>query len=115
MRDNPSTTTDQGDLTSFLQALITAYEKGELGGTEHEVHPELPSGSRGNYLYFTLAPAINFQRDSERLWQAADKTYADPETQFVFFPEEIKRGEEAYFTALTKHGLASFPNKHTDI
>jgi len=62
----------QTALIAFLRNLIAAYERGVLGDTTHEVHPHLPIGSRENYLYFTLAPAINFQRSSEALWRAAN-------------------------------------------
>lgn len=105
----------QHDLIPFLHSLISAYKRGDLGGTSHETHPDLPKESRENYLYFTLASAINFQRQSEALWRAADLTYRDPETRFVFMPEEAGRGEDAYLTALTKHSLASFRKKHTSI
>ena len=105
----------QPDLLPFLRELINAYERGALGGTAHEVHPQLPRGSRENYLYFTLAPAINFQRQSESLWRAADRTYRNPETRFVFLPEETTRGRDEYLAALTKYSLASFRDKHTDI
>jgi hypothetical protein len=105
----------QRDLIAFLRKLITAYERGALGGTTHEVHPHLPSGSRENYLYFTLAPAINFQRPSEALWRAAERTYRDPQTRFVFLPEETERGRAEYLAAMTKYSLASFRDKHTDI
>jgi hypothetical protein len=103
------------ELLSFCRQLVNAYQAGQFGGTVHEVHPSLPLGSRANFLYFTLAPAINFQRKSEGLWLAAMKTYADPETRFVFFPEETERGRDAYFTALRKYALAAFPEKHTSI
>lgn len=103
------------ELVRFLQDLIAAYQRGELGGTSHEVHPNLSHGSRENYLYFTLAPSINFQRKSEALWRAADRTYRDPATRFIFFPEEVRRGRAAYAEALGKHSLAVLRDKHTDI
>lgn len=98
-----------------LQTLRAAYERGDFGGTEHETHPGLDPSSREHYLYFTLAPSLNFQRKSEALWRAADATYRDPETRFVFFPENVEAGREAYFEALSKHSLATFREKHTDI
>lgn len=99
----------------FCRALIRAYERGELGDVQHEVHPAIPRGERANYLYFTLAPAINYQRKSEGLWRAALATYEDPETSFVFFPENVVRGRAYYAAALRRHSLASFPERHTDI
>jgi hypothetical protein len=102
-------------LLSKLARLIQLYKDGELGGTSHEVHPGLPRGSRENFLYFTLAPAINFQRKSEALWHAALKTYIDPDTAFVFEPSAVDRGEEAFRSALTKHRLALQTYKHVSI
>lgn len=98
-----------------LKRLIRLYKEGELGGTSHEVHPNLPRGSRENFLYFTLAPAINFQRKSEGLWHSAFKTYVDSETSFVFEPSAVTRGEEAFRLALTKHRLALQTYKHVSI
>jgi hypothetical protein len=102
-------------LIPFLHGLVSAYQAGELGDSTHEVHPCLPRGSRENFLYFTLAPALNFQRRSEALWRAADTTYRDPTTRFVFFPEESVRPERDYLEALSKYSLASFRQKHTHI
>jgi hypothetical protein len=103
------------ELVRFLHDLIAAYQRGELGGTSHEVHPNLLHGSRENYLFFTLAPSINFQRKSEALWRAADRTYRDRTTRFVFFPEEVRHGRPAYAEALAKYSLAALRDKHTDI
>jgi hypothetical protein len=98
-----------------MTRLHALYEAGELDGTTHEVYPALDRGSRDNYLYFTLAPAINFQRRSEGLWRAAARTFHDPETRFVFQPECVSKGKDKYRRALTKHGLALLTQKHTDI
>lgn len=83
---------------------------------QHEVHPGLPRGSRENYLYFTLPPCLNFQRHSPALWAAALKTWEDPETNYLFFPEKTARKtRERLQKDLLKHRLALQPNKHTDI
>jgi hypothetical protein len=106
---------DEPALFGFVQSLIRAYESGHFGPAVHETHPELALGSRENYLYFTLAPALNFQRRSEGLWRGADATFRDDKTQFVFFPENVRRGRDAYARALARHSLAAFREKHTDI
>ncbi len=83
---------------------------------QHEVNPGLDKSSRENYLYFTLAPCLNFQRSSPALWQAALSTWQDPETNYLFFPEEvIKKPREQIQKDLIKHKLALQRNKHTDI
>lgn len=99
------------------QVLLQAFEKGKIPTLEkHEVFPDLPKGSRDNYLYFTLPCALNFQRSSPVLWQAALDTYEDKETNFVFFPGKVaKSNPEATKAALSKHKLAIQPNKQSDI
>lgn len=82
----------------------------------HEVHPDLPKDDRINYIYFTLPVSINFQRSSPAMWQAAFATYNDPETNYLFYPEEVvKRTREEVMRDLTKHKLGLQKNKHTDI
>ena len=105
----------KNQLLSKVIKLRDLYESGGLGGTSHEVHPGLDSGSTENYLYFTLVPAINFQRKSESLWRSALETYNDPDTRFVFNPAMVCVGEDTFRKALTKHGLALQRNKHTKI
>ncbi len=83
---------------------------------QHEVNPGLPPGSRENYLYFTLPPCLNFQRHSPAMWQAALATWNDPETNYLFFPEQVaERAYEEVQRDLRKHKLSLQPNKHTDI
>lgn len=83
---------------------------------KHEVNPELEKESRENYLYFTLPPALNFQRSSPAMWKSALATWEDSETNYLFFPEEvIKQPIAKVRKDLLKHKLALQPNKHTDI
>lgn len=82
----------------------------------HEVNPGLEKKSRENYLYFTLPPCVNFQRSSPAMWVSALKTYQDPETSYLFFPEQVvNRTREKVQKDLLKHKLALQKNKHTDI
>ena len=98
-------------------ALHKMYHDGAIPTlAEHEVHPGFEKSSRENYLYFTLPPCLNFQRSSPAMWQAALKTWEDPETQYLFFPEEtVKRTFEEIQRDLVKHKLALQKNKHTEI
>lgn len=83
---------------------------------QHEVNPGLSKGSRENYLYFTLPPSLNFQRQSPAMWAAALKTWEDSETNYLFFPEQVElRSREEVQKSLLKHKLALQLNKHTDI
>src|SRR5260370_3125582 len=83
--------TTHEQLLKALTALSHAYKSGLLGGTQHEVYPAVDAGSRERAIYFTLAPALNYQRKSEGLWQSAFATYADRDTRFVFEPEQVRR------------------------
>jgi hypothetical protein len=57
--------------------------------------------------------ALNYQRDSYKLWQAALKTFNDPETKFVFNVKEVSEAsEERVRESLMKYKLALQPNKH---
>ena len=84
--------------------------------TQHEVNPGLDKGSRLNYIYFTLPVCLNFQRSSPAMWQSVLKTFTDPETNYVFYPEKlVDRSLEDIRASLIKHKLGVQPNKHTDI
>lgn len=63
--------------------------------------------------YFTLPMALNYQRNSYKLWEAALKTFNDPETRFVFDVVAVsKASEEDVRRALMKYKVALQPNKH---
>lgn len=94
------------------------HNKGLLGGKEmpEDENPGLDKLSAENLLYFTLPMALNYQRNSYKLWEAANKTYADPETKNVFNPVAVlKMSAMELRKALTKHKVALQPNKHPEI
>lgn len=94
---------------NFTQGLIPTL-------AQHEVNPGLAKGSRENYLYFTLPPCINFQRSSPAMWSSALRTWEDPETNELFFPERVVATDlEKVRSDLAKHGLSLQRNKHTEI
>lgn len=103
-------------LHSKCQILIEAYKTGKLGQT---VMPEdsnpgfLKDQAEERIAYFSLPMALNYQRDSYKLWQAALKTYNDSETRKVFdinFVSKMPKGELRKL--LLRHRLALQPNKH---
>jgi hypothetical protein len=98
-----------------VRTLLAYYEQGRIPTlAQHEVNPGLPPGCRENYLYFTLPVCINFQRNSPAMWASALKTYQDPLTRYVFFPEQLDATPAEKIQAdLVKHRLALQPNKHT--
>ncbi len=108
--------THMPSLHANCKELLNAYQTGLLGQT---VMPEdsNPGFSKNEHeeriAYFTLPMALNYQRDSYKLWEAALKTYRDPETRFVFDAEKAAvSSEKDLRAALTKYKLALQPNKH---
>ncbi|MEN9604386.1 MAG: hypothetical protein RJB39_71 [Candidatus Parcubacteria bacterium] len=104
-------------LLTRIKKLHQLFHSGKiLTLAQHEVHPENPKGSRENYLYFTLPPSLNFQRQSPAMWRAAFATWHDTETNYLFFPERVVHTPYSKVqTDLRKHKLSLQLNKHTDI
>lgn len=101
-----------------VKNLYRMWKEKELGGEvmPEDENPHLPKDSLENYLYFTLPMALNYQRNSYTLWEAANKTYQDEETRFVFSPKEcLKRSFEEVQQALTKYKVALQKQKQTEI
>jgi hypothetical protein len=98
------------------QELKTAYEKGLLGNIQmpEETHPEFASMTKENLLsYYTMPMALNYQRNSYKLWESAKKTYEDKEINWVFdISKAQKKSAEKLRLALLKYKLALQPNKH---
>ncbi len=105
--------------TVFLEicnSLIKAYQTGKLGQTKmpEDSHPAFSVKEKEFRLaYFTFPMALNYQRDSYALWQAALKTFEDIETRYVFNMKDVcVRSEEEVRKSLMKYKLALQPNKH---
>ena len=107
---------DKAPIIQVCHRLIDAYKSGKLGQTRmpEDSNPGFSDHEREACLsYFTLPMALNYQRDSYKLWEAALKTFRDQETRFVFDVAEVSsRSEDELRTALLKHRLALQPNKH---
>ena len=101
-----------------VQALYLMWQRGELGGEvmPEDENPHLDKGSNDNFLYFTLPMALNYQRNSYKLWESANKTYQDKETNFVFKPKIVlQESFEEVQNALTKYKVALQRTKQTEI
>lgn len=106
------------EILNKVEKLITMYKNGELGGEvmPEDSNPHLQPSSNENYLYFTLPMALNYQRNSYTLWESANKTYADQETNFVFNPKIcLEKSFTEVQTALTKYKVALQKQKQTEI
>ena len=109
---------DRNDILRKVNILQKMWKKGDLGGElmPEDENPHLDKSSLENYLYFTLPMALNYQRNSYTLWENANKTYKDKETNFVFNPKEVLNHTfEEVQQALVKYKVALQKNKQTEI
>ncbi|MFH0739842.1 MAG: hypothetical protein V1819_01725 [bacterium] len=99
--------------------LLEAYRDGRLGQTimPEDTNPGFSKNQTEEKLaYFTLPMALNYQRDSYKLWQAALITYNDEATKKVFSLARVAAMSQADLREnLIKHKLALQPNKHPEI
>ncbi len=104
------------DFIKRVNTLLKAYNDGLLGDTAmpEESHP-IFNTQEEKLLYFTLPMALNYQRNSYKLWEAALKTWEDTETKAVFNMETASQlNTEILRNYLLKYKLALQPNKHID-
>lgn len=109
---------EKEEILKKVDILYIMWKQGKLGGEfmPEDNNPSLKKDSLENYLYFTLPMALNYQRNSYKLWESANKTYNDEETRFVFNPKMCmeKSFEEVQY-ALTKYKIALQKEKQTEI
>ncbi len=98
------------------RALHCMWKEGVLGGERmpEDAHPPLKPASKELYHYFTLGMALNYQRNSYRLWDAATAAFTDADTQWVFDPRAVLNRDSELRYALCKHRVALQPRKHTE-
>jgi len=96
--------------------LLIAYKNGKLGQTimPEDSNPGFsPAQQEERLVYFTLPMALNYQRDSYKLWQSVLQTYKDKKTKKVFsIKESALLEEQPLREMLLKYKLALQPNKH---
>ena len=109
---------ENAEIVKVCRRILDAYKSGLLGQTvmPEDTNPGFTDSQTEERLsYFTLPMALNYQRDSYKLWEAALKTFDDPETKFVFDVHAIsEKSEEEVRTALMKYKVALQPNKHVN-
>lgn len=102
------------EILTKVKKLISLYKDGKLGGERmpEDSNPHLPKDSNENYCYFTLPMALNYQRNSYKLWEAALKSFNDKSCNDIFNPEKVvKMQDDELRQKLTKYGVALQPNK----
>lgn len=109
-------TSNSSQLIKNCNHLLEAYKNGDLGYCvmPEDSNPGFAADQYGDRLaYFTLSMALNYQRDSYKLWEAALLTYQDPETRSVFSVKSVtSMSDEDLRSKLSKYKLALQPNKH---
>lgn len=96
--------------------LIQAYHDGLLGNMvmPEDVHPDFEGNKEKRLVFFTLPMALNYQRNSYKLREAATQTYQDSSTSWVFDIAQFSQLDLLHIQqALVKHKVALQPNKHT--
>lgn len=100
-----------------VKSLIKMYTDGLLGG---ELMPEdvllglVPEDHLMDVL--TLAMALNYQRNSYKLWESVVKAYQDEETKWIFNLNAVANSDmDALRKALLLHKVGLQPNRHPEI
>lgn len=100
--------------------LIKSYRDGGIFGhtprMPEAILPEgISKGSREHLLFLTLTVSIDYMRDADRLWDAARATFNDPETRFLFFPEEVVQKDfQTIINAGQNYNLFKRPSKDAE-
>ena len=109
---------EKEEILDKVEILIKMYKEGKLGGEimPEDANPNLEKASLENYLYFTLPMALNYQRNSYKLWESTLQTYQDCKTKYVFEPKKcVTKKFEDVQEALTKYKVALQKQKQTEI
>ncbi len=98
------------EIITNCKILLKAYQQGKLGQTvmPEDSHPKF-SNKEENLVYFTLPMALNYQRDSYKLWEAALKTFSENKD---VFDVNCSLSENKLKEILIKNKVALQPNKH---
>lgn len=104
------------EIIKNCRILLQAHKQGKLGYSKmpEDSSPEFSDEDKETRLtYFTLPMALNYQRDSYKLWESALKTFQDDETKIIFNIKNSANLDEGKLREyLTKHKIALQPNKH---
>jgi hypothetical protein len=91
--------------------LYEAYTKTGIFGKKEMPEDILPKGmtkgSREHVLFITFTVAIDYLREADELWESARRTYEDPETRYLFYPEKVyETSFEKIKDDIKKHNLS---------
>jgi hypothetical protein len=105
---------EQEKILHKCRELLRAYQEGKLGDQTmpEDTHPEF-SNAEKKLAFFTLPMALNYQRNSYRLWEEATKAFEDAETHDIFDIAKVaKMPQQDLRRKLMKYKVALQPNKH---
>ena len=105
---------DKEKIKTDILKLLDLYKSGGLGGEKmpEDEKPNLDIQSKENYMYFTLPMALNYQRNSYKLWQSANRTFKDESTVYCFSPQWVNQVPiDILRERLLKYQLVLQPNK----
>lgn len=111
---NLSIDVDRGRKVADLlyQAFSTTGIHGRTAMPEDIIPERVERGSLEHLLFITLTVSIDYQRDADRLWRSARRTFEDPETTYLFDPKSLyKTSQEKQIKDLQKHNLSKRQNQ----
>lgn len=108
-----------GDLDppEIVSLLIHAWKTGGLGGSHmpEDAAPTLPDDEE-RARFFTLPMALNYQRNSYRLWESAAALYNSDDGKRCFDPFSVgEMDDEELREMLVGYRVALQPNRHVAI
>lgn len=104
------------DIQKKCLKLYEAYKDGLLGyqTMPEDTHPDFNS-TEERLTFFTLPMALNYQRNSYKLWESATDTFNDDSIKDVFDISQVANmTQDELRPLLQEHKLALQPNKHVD-
>jgi hypothetical protein len=83
---------------------------------EDEPPDGVAKGSTQHLCFITFTVAIDYMRDAPTLWNNSRQTYLDPETRYLFFPNDVEHTSfEKVVKDMQKHGLSKKPERDANI
>lgn len=73
----------------LYKSFATVGIHGQTQMPEDDLPAGVEKGSFEHLMFITLTVSIDYQRDAIALWNRSRKTFEDPETRYLFYPELI--------------------------
>jgi hypothetical protein len=105
------------EVIDACRRLVAAHKAGALSA--HQLPEDNAPAFRRNdtesqLVYFTLPMSLNYRRNSDQLWAATRRSYANAATRDIFSIEaSAKLSFEALAEKLLKYKMAMQPTRHT--